>query len=324
MSNLEHLAIPEPDSPSALDKARENPETYTLLEDVLLNKSGKVQLHDQFRALFTLKCLGNERSIDIIADGFSDPSALLRHELAYVLGQMGNPYAIPKLLKILEIKDEDPMVRHEAAEAMGAISDPSAIEILERYLDDPEKAVSETCELAIAKIKYDQEQKAEAPEVQSAYTSIDPAPPSTEESIEKLKEVYLNPKKHLFERYRAMFALRNIGTTEAVLALAEGFDDESALFRHEIAFVYGQMQHTASVPALIKVLTNAEEAPMVRHEAAEALGSIASPEVLPILQKFRADNVKVVADSCNVALDMYEYENSEQFQYTILPKGDKA
>ncbi|ORY05324.1 ARM repeat-containing protein [Basidiobolus meristosporus CBS 931.73] len=322
MSNLQHLAIPEPESPSALDKARENPETYRLLEEVLLNKSGKVQLHDQFRALFTLKCLGNEKSIDIIAKGFCDPSALLRHELAYVLGQMGNPYALPELTKILETKEEDPMVRHEAAEAMGAISDTAALGILESYLSDPEKAVAETCELAIAKIKYDQEKRAQSARSQSAYTSVDPAPPSDEDSIEKLKEIYLNPKQHLFERYRAMFALRNIGTTEAVLALAEGFKDESALFRHEIAFVYGQMQHPDSVPALVKVLTDASEAPMVRHEAAEALGSIATPEVLPILQSFKEDNVQVVADSCNVALDMYEYENSDQFQYTILPKSD--
>lgn len=35
----------------------------------------------------------------------------------------------------------------------------------------------------------------------------------------------------LFERYRAMFALRNIGTPDAVDALATGFSDDSALFK---------------------------------------------------------------------------------------------
>ncbi len=35
----------------------------------------------------------------------------------------------------------------------------------------------------------------------------------------------------LFERYRAMFALRNIGTPDAVDALAAGFSDDSALFK---------------------------------------------------------------------------------------------
>ncbi len=57
----------------------------------------------------------------------------------------------------------------------------------------------------------------------------------------------------LFERYKAMFSLRNLGTEEAVLQLARGFEDDSALFRHEIAYVFGQLQHVASVPSLIKV-----------------------------------------------------------------------
>jgi len=56
---------------------------------------------------------------------------------------------------------------------------------------------------------------------------------------------------------------------------------------------------------------------MVRHEAAEALGGIATPEVLPYLKDYmtREDAPVVVKESCQVALDMYEYENSDQFQY---------
>lgn len=41
----------------------------------------------------------------------------------------------------------------------------------------------------------------------------------------------MNTALPLFERYRAMFALRNIGTDEAVDALASGFSDDSALFK---------------------------------------------------------------------------------------------
>ena len=78
----------------------------------------------------------------------------------------------------------------------------------------------------------------------NTYTSIDPAPPSshllsgqpkpddvTEVSISSLKEKLLNTELSLFERYRAMFALRNIGTPPAVDALASGFSDGSVLFK---------------------------------------------------------------------------------------------
>lgn len=47
---------------------------------------------------------------------------------------------------------------------------------------------------------------------------------------------------------------------------------------------------------------------MVRHEAAEALGGIATPEVLPHLKEWvaRDDAPVVVRESCQVALDMWE------------------
>ena len=62
-----------------------------------------------------------------------DGSALLRHEIAFVLGQMKDPYAIPFLTSVLEDLGENSMVRHEAGEALGAIGDPCALEVLQRY-----------------------------------------------------------------------------------------------------------------------------------------------------------------------------------------------
>lgn len=47
---------------------------------------------------------------------------------------------------------------------------------------------------------------------------------------------------------------------------------------------------------------------MVRHEAAEALGGIATPEVLPHLREWmnKEDAPNVVKESCQVAIDMWE------------------
>lgn len=56
------------------------------------------------------------------------------------------------------------------------------------------------------------------------------------------------------------------------------------------------------------MLADGFESDMVRHEAAEALGGIATPEVLPYLKEWmqRDDSPRVVRESCQVALDMYE------------------
>ena len=50
-----------------------------------------------------------------------------------------------------------------------------------------------------------------------------------------------------------MFSLRNINTDASSLALCKGFNDQSALFRHEVAYVLGQMCKTVTIPALTKV-----------------------------------------------------------------------
>lgn len=42
---------------------------YTQLEASLCNTSGKVQLAERFRALFTLKNIATDQAIDIIAKG---------------------------------------------------------------------------------------------------------------------------------------------------------------------------------------------------------------------------------------------------------------
>ncbi len=74
----------------------------------------------------------------------------------------------------------------------------------------------------------------------------------------------------------------------------------SALLKHEVAYVLGQMQDPAAVEVLKGVLRAHEENAMVRHEAAEALGSIASDECIGMLQEFARDAEPIVAHSCEV------------------------
>lgn len=79
----------------------------------LLNDKNR-PLKERFRALFTLKNLGGSEAIECIGKCFDDDSSLLKHELAYCLGQMQDAKAIPILTKVLEDLSQEPMVRHEA------------------------------------------------------------------------------------------------------------------------------------------------------------------------------------------------------------------
>ncbi|XP_061540523.1 deoxyhypusine hydroxylase [Phycodurus eques] len=271
----------------------------------------------RFRALFTLKSLGGAEAVEWIGKAFGDDSSLLKHELAYCLGQMQDACAIPVLSAVLQDTRQEPMVRHEAGEALGAIGDPSVLDLLKAYSQDPVVEVAETCQLAMRRLEWLQKGGDRQPRDadRNPYNSVDPAPPAARGSAAELRALLLDESLPLFERYGAMFALRNLGGREAALALGDGFQCSSALFRHEIGYVLGQMQHPAAVPALRAVLERGGESAMVRHEAAEALGSIGRDECLAVLQRFRGDGERVVKESCEVALDMLDYENNQQFQY---------
>ncbi|KAI5866639.1 deoxyhypusine hydroxylase [Durotheca rogersii] len=316
--------------------------TIATLRESLCSESTPLPV--RFRALFSLKHLSRHETgdqalaaIDAIAAAFSSPSALLKHELAYCLGQSANLAAVPYLRKVLADLQEDPMCRHEAAEALGALGDAGNLDILRKFRDreGEDIVIKETCEIAIDRIEWENSEQRKAEKLrQSDFASVDPAPPmpNSEQTVPDLEETLMDANLPLFLRYRAMFALRDLASppdlptaVPAVHALAKGFADSSALFRHEIAFVFGQLSHPASIPALAAALSNVEEASMVRHEAAEALGSLGEEEgVEEILKRFLHDEEKVVRESVIVALDMADYEQSDQAEYALIPNVPKV
>ena len=63
-----------------------------------------------------------------------------------------------------------------------------------------------------------------------------------------------------------MFALRNKGDDTSILTLAEGLKSKNALFRHEIAYVLGQIQSPLVTNQLLDCLRDENEMDMVRNE----------------------------------------------------------
>lgn len=163
-------------APSAISPVEQ--QTPTLVDPTVLAlrktlTSESSPLAARFRSLFSLKHLASQHpptpstipAIDAIAAAFTSPSALLKHELAYCLGQSGHEAAVPYLTQVLEDRQEDAMCRHEAAEALGALSDVGSLKLLRSRRDDSteEEVVRETCEIAVGRIEWENsvERKAE-------------------------------------------------------------------------------------------------------------------------------------------------------------------
>ncbi len=138
-------------------------------------------------------------------------------------------------------------VRHEAGEALGAIGTPECLQLLERYQTDPCLEVAQTCQLALQRIQYydrlqssassaseqqstlgtaaagsssssgprsvvegTHDSTSAAEESASPYLSVDPAPAAPASTpTAQLRATLLDERAPIFERYRALFALRN-------------------------------------------------------------------------------------------------------------------
>lgn len=290
-----------------------------------------------------------------------DPSALVRHEAAYALGQMQDAGAAEVLGRVLANTAENVMVRHEAAEALGAIGDPAAVPLLTRYLDDERVEVRETCVLALERLgaatdggdgggcgggvaTAGNRSALEATAAiggagaDPAFHSVDPVvvPPTAAaaRTVSEWAADLAATSAPLASRYAALFALRAARGTPtedaAVDALCAAAADpsDSALLRHEVCYVLGQMAPRRAVGPLASVLAQAEAPPMVRHEAAEALGAIGGADVEALLRNYTGDaeGEAVVRESCEVALDMSEWlGDAEELHYThVVADGGAA
>ena len=93
-----------------------------------------------------------------------------------------------------------------------------------------------------------------------------------------------------------------------------GFKSNSALLKHEIAYVMGQMQNKEALPFLVERLEDESEHVMVRHEAAEAIGAIGCLSSKSILEKFVNHELPEISESCEVALDLLSHYNKDSFE----------
>lgn len=286
--------------------------------------------------------------------------ALFRHEVAFALGQMQSKKATSALISVLKNECEHGMTRHECAEALGAIGDDSAVDVLREMHEDETQCreVRETASLALRRIEHVTKKKKSAAivgarvgskkettavgiaekeddddDVRSAY-SVDPVP-AMDASVETntLAAIILDDTADIWERYGAMFALRN--RAQETFGLAKTRENErvvelcsstlgktlrsetvhSALLKHEICYVLGQLRedddNDIAREALFDCLEDPNEHAMVRHEAAEAIGSRGGAGAEALLRKYLSCEDRVVRESCEVALDMLK-ENQEE------------
>ena len=136
-----------------------------------------------------------------------------------------NTKAIQNFFEKVISEDHSSIVIHEAVEGYANLNPDNIHTLLEKFVDIEDGLVKETCDLALDLKKWNEETKCGHTENLDLKTlkhlTNDPAPPYNPEndenykSVEWLRDLLLDPTKPIFERYRAMFTLREIDTEES-------------------------------------------------------------------------------------------------------------
>ena len=128
------------------------------------------ELYARYVAMFTLRNLHAVRQLAQVLSSDTS-SAALRHEIAFILGQIEfssentggvdgaeggdvENVAVTALVANLCNEDEHEMVRHESAIALGSIGGDAAKQALKRFASCPVQMVAESCVVALDTMAY--------------------------------------------------------------------------------------------------------------------------------------------------------------------------
>lgn len=95
----------------------------------------------------------------------------------------------------------------------------TVLPVLGQFKNDDVPEVKETCQLAVDRLQWISSGGKDGGNI---YGSVDPTPSSLNKNVKELESILLDNNVDLYDRYQAMFALRDLGTPECILSLSKG------------------------------------------------------------------------------------------------------
>ena len=163
------LMDPESDIPRVLHVGKHL--SWKEIEQLLISTTAPITLRYRALTLAFSKKPSPEELVRVMERALKvqTESLLLRHEIAYMLGQAGNRRAMNLLRDLLYDEREDEVVRHEAAEALWAITCLSdgkfeALEDITKFASHSSLPLAQTCQLVLEGVRAELESDEEGEE----------------------------------------------------------------------------------------------------------------------------------------------------------------
>ncbi len=259
----------------------------TLNIDELLKSSGTSE--QRIQSIFHLLFDDSNKSIDILNKVLEkDPSPIVRHEAAYILGEKENKLAVKPLIDAIE-SDTHKIVIHEAALALanlGKLGYPESEKILQHLLDHPDGDVADTAQIAIQRLQM---------KLNSSVLDF-----TLDNLRSTISDFSLENKEN---RIQASFLLMDDASTESIDILLMAINKEpSPIVKHELIFSLGECIDYRVVPELIKIL-NTEKNFFTVHESLLALGTLGDMRAEDSIRSYLHHEDAGIAESAEIALE---------------------
>ena len=144
-------------------------------------------------------------------------------------------------------------------------------------------------------------------------------------SIAECEEILRSQKSTLTDKYDAIYHLRSWKCEDALTVLRNTYNclGKSELLEHEVMYIFGQTISESSLDFLFQILHSADEAPVVRHEAGEALGNYVNfrDRIIPELQKYWDSDISVLRSTVRLAIRKLENYDKAHNNYDKYLEG---
>ena len=212
----------------------------------------------------------------------NDPSPIVRHEAAYIFGELKDEECASALLNTIN-KDTNRFVVHEALLALSNRGDLQYEAEIQKLTKHSDTDVADTAIISLQRLHLKQT--------------------DFKLSLINGKKIILDDKSKMEERIQASFVLMNDGSSESVDILIEALNQETnAIVKHEIIFSLGETASKKAAEALnyaIKFDSN----DFVIHESLLALSTLGFKEYCETLQQYTNHPSSEVAESAEIALE---------------------
>lgn len=207
------------------------------------------------------------------------------------------------------------LVRHEAAFCLGETASFDAKKVLEEVLEsDDSIVVKHECLVSLGTIGDEISEKLVEKYLNYDLEEISSSAIVGKERISQvdffedktkyeLIDITKNKNSNRNEIIQAMFKLQNIGDESSSSAIGNILLNYNCpIVRHEAAFALGEIATNISIEILEKSLET-EKNSVVIHEILFALGSTGSESVIGVLEKYLKNKEYIVSESSKIAID---------------------